>query len=540
MAKLVECVPNFSEGRNKEVIDAIADAISGTEGCSLLDVDPGSSTNRTVYTFVGEPEVVIEGALNAARVAFKLIDMSKHSGEHPRMGAMDVCPFIPVQNVTMKECVECANAFGQRLSDMLNVPVYLYAEAARKESRRSLPSVRAGEYEALPDKLKKSEWAPDYGQATFVPSWGATVTGARKFLIAYNVNLLSTKEQAHRIALDIREQGRGKDQPGLLKKVQGMGWYLEESDLAQVSTNILDFELTPVYTVYEEICRDAKYLNLPVVGSQIVGLIPLKAMLDCADFYIKQEKLFVVEEEHKIRLVISKLGLDSLGPFIPKERIIEYMVQANQGAGQLASLSLWKFVHSVGARTAAPGGGSVSAAIAAMGAALGCMVGQMTYGKRQFDSLEAEMRRLIPPFHEAMNDLLLKVDADSSAFNSYMTALKLPKGTADEIKRREQAMQEGLKQAVSVPLSLAEKINTLWASLKEMAKYGNVACKSDIQVAVKALETAVFGAYYNVIINLKDITDTSFRAATEARVSELLKEARESANAALEMADHRK
>lgn len=540
MAKLVECVPNFSEGRNKEVIDAIADAISATEGCSLLDVDPGSSTNRTVYTFVGPPEAVIEGALNAAHVAFKLIDMTKHSGEHPRMGAMDVCPFIPVQNITMEECVQCANKFGQRLSDMLHVPVYLYGEAARKESRSSLPSVRAGEYEALPEKLKKSEWTPEYGPATFVPSWGATVTGARKFLVAYNVNLLSTKEQAHRIALDIREQGRGKDQPGLLKKVQGMGWYLEEANLAQVSTNILDFELTPMHMVYEEICRDAKDLNLPVVGSQIVGLIPLKAMLDCADFYIQREKLFVVEEEHKIRLVISKLGLDSLGSFVPKERIIEYMVQDNQGDGRLASLSLQKFVHSVGARTAAPGGGSVSAAIAAMGAALGCMVGQMTYGKRQFESLDAEMRKLIPPFHEAMNDLLLKVDADSTAFNSYMAALKLPKGTADEIKRREEGMQEGLKAAVVVPLSLAERINTLWPVLKEMVKYGNVACKSDIQVAAKALETAVYGAYYNVIINLKDITDASFRAATEAKVSVLLKNARENANVALQMADQRK
>uniref|UniRef100_A0A671NFH6 Formimidoyltransferase-cyclodeaminase n=1 Tax=Sinocyclocheilus anshuiensis TaxID=1608454 RepID=A0A671NFH6_9TELE len=473
------------------VIDAIADAISATEGCSLLDVDPGSSTNRTVYTFVGPPMTVIEGALNAARVAFKLIDMTKHSGEHPRMGAMDVCPFIPVQNVSMAECVQCANELGQRLSDMLNVPVYLYGEAARKESRRSLPSVRAGEYEALPEKLKKSEWAPEYGPTTFVPSWGATVTGARKFLIAYNVNLLSTKEQAHRIALDIREQGRGKDQPGLLRKVQGMGWYLEEANLAQVSTNILDFEVTPMHMVYEEICRDAKDFNLPVVGSQIVGLIPLKAMLDCADFYIQNEKLFIVEEEHKIRLVISKLGLESLGPFVPKERIIEYMVRDNQDDGRLVSLSLQKFVHSVGARTAAPGGGSVSAAIAAMGAALGCMVGQMTYGKRQFDGTE-----------------LLNV--------------------------------EGLKAAVAVPLSLAERINTLWPVFKEMVKYGNVACKSDLQVSAKALETAVFGAYYNVIINLKDITDSSFRAATEAKVSALLKNARENANIALEVADQRK
>uniref|UniRef100_A0A8B9JWI7 Formimidoyltransferase-cyclodeaminase n=1 Tax=Astyanax mexicanus TaxID=7994 RepID=A0A8B9JWI7_ASTMX len=517
MAKLIECVPNFSEGRNKEVIDAIADAISATEGCSLLDVDPGSSTNRTVYTFVGPPQAVVEGALNAARTAFTIIDMSKHTGEHPRTGAMDVCPFIPVQNASMEECVECANEFGRRLGDLLHVPVYLYGEAARTESRRSLPSVRAGEYEALSEKLKKSEWVPDYGPATFVPSWGATVTGARKFLIAYNVNLLSTKEQAHRIALDVREQGRGKDQPGTLKKVQGMGWYLEESNLAQVSTNILDFELTPLHKVYEEICKDAKELNLPVVGSQIVGLIPLKAMLDCADFYIQKDKLFVVEEEHKVRLVISKLGLDSLGPFVPKERIIEYMVEANQDEGRLVSLSLQQFVRSVGARTAAPGGGSVSAAIAAMGAALGCMVGQMTYGKRQFESLDGVMRKLIPPFYQAMNDLLLTVDADSTAFNSYMAALKLPKGTPDEVKRREEAMQEGLKKAVGVPMSLAERVNVLWPALKEIVQYGNVACKSDAQVAAKALETAVYGAYYNVIINLKDITDQAFRKAVTAQ-----------------------
>ncbi|CAK6983142.1 formimidoyltransferase-cyclodeaminase [Scomber scombrus] len=419
MAQLVECVPNFSEGRNKEVIDAISAAISGTPGCSLLDVDPGASTNRTVYTFVGSPDAVVEGALNAARQAFSLIDMSKHSGEHPRTGAMDVCPFIPVQNVTMEDCVSCANVFGQRLADMLHVPVYLYGEAARKETRISLPAVRAGEYEALPDKLKRDGWAPDFGPASFVPSWGATVTGARKFLIAYNVNLIGTKEQAHRIALDVREQGRGKDQPGLLKKVQGMGWYLDEANIAQVSTNILDYELTPLHSVYEEVCRDAEDLNLPVVGSQIVGLIPLKALLDSADFYISRDRLFIIEEEHKVRLVISKLGLDSLGPFNPKERIIEYMVRSQED-GRLVSLSLQQFVHSVGARTAAPGGGSVSAAVAALGAALGAMVGQMTYGKRQFENLDGVIRRLIPPFHQAMNELLHMVDADSSAFNSYM------------------------------------------------------------------------------------------------------------------------
>ncbi|XP_045897155.1 formimidoyltransferase-cyclodeaminase-like [Micropterus dolomieu] len=318
-----------------------------------------------------------------------------------------------------------------------------------------------------------------------------------------------------------------------------MGWYLDEANIAQVSTNILDYELTPLHTVYEEICRDAEDLKLPVVGSQIVGLIPLKALLDAADFYIRRDQLFIIEEEHKVRLVISKLGLDSLGPFNPKERIIEYMVRSREDS-RLVSLSLQQFVQSVGARTAAPGGGSVSAAIAALGAALGAMVGQMTYGKRQFENLDGVMRRLIPPFHQAMNDLLLMVDADSSAFNSYMAALKMPKNTAEEMKRRQAAMQEGLQQAAGVPLALAERISVLWPSLKEMVVHGNMACKSDAQVAAKALETAVFGAYYNITINLKDVADDTFKTATQARASALLQEAKESAAAILQAAEERK
>ncbi|MBN3280421.1 FTCD cyclodeaminase, partial [Polyodon spathula] len=440
--------------------------------------------------------------------------MTKHTGEHPRMGAMDVCPFIPVRNVSMEECVCCGIRFAEQLAEELGVPVYLYGEAARKENRRSLPSIRAGEYEALPEKLKKPEWAPDFGPSCFVPTWGATVTGARKFLIAYNVNLLSTKEQAHRIALDIREQGRGKEQPGSLKRVQGMGWFLDEANLAQVSINLLDFEVTALHMVYEEVCKVAKELNLPVVGSQLVGLIPLKAVLDAAEFYIQKEKLFILEEEHKVRLVINRLGLDSLAPFVAKERIIEYMVENEDES--LVSKPLRSFIRSVGARSAAPGGGSVAAAIAAMGAALGAMVGQMTYGKRQYEDLDGIMRRLILPFHQSMNELISMVDADSNAFNSYMAALKLPKNTAEQKERREAMMQEGLKKAVAVPLSLAEKVNSLWSTLKELVLYGNIACKSDIQVAAKALETAVFGAYCNVVINLKDIKDEAFKTAVSS------------------------
>ncbi|XP_033371805.1 formimidoyltransferase-cyclodeaminase isoform X3 [Parus major] len=527
------------------VIDAVAQAISRTPGCVLLDVDAGASTNRTVYTFVGSPEAVVEGALSAAHVAGQLIDMSRHSGEHPRMGALDVCPFVPVRNVSMEECVTCAHIFGQRLAAELGVPVYLYGAAARDERRKALPSIRAGEYEALPEKLAKPEWAPDFGPPAFVPRWGATVTGARTFLIAYNINLLCTKELAHRIALNIREQGRGPNQPGRLKKVQGIGWYLEEENMAQVSTNLLDFETTPLHTVYEEICRDAQELNLPVVGSQLVGLIPKKAMMDAAEFYIKKEKLFILEEEQKIRLVVNRLGLDSLSPFRPRERIIEYLVEAGEVDRGLVAKPLGAFVQAVGARSAAPGGGSVSAAAGALGAALGSMVGLMSYGKRQFEDLDPIMRKLIPPFHQAMEELVAMVDADSRAFSSYMEAMKLPKNTPEERERavppfrRRSAMQQGLKSAVGVPYGLAEKVSGLWPALKELARHCNLACKSDIQVGAKMLEAAVFGAYCNVMINLRDIEDEEFKRVMLQKVSELLEEAKQGLAVVLALLDKR-
>ncbi|XP_012508161.1 PREDICTED: formimidoyltransferase-cyclodeaminase isoform X1 [Propithecus coquereli] len=583
MSQLVECVPNFSEGNNQEVppgvwpphyslggrcchhplpgrdsaerssshpaqepsstqkvIDAISQAISQTPGCVLLDVDAGPSTNRTVYTFVGRPDRVVEGALSAARVASRLIDMSRHRGEHPRMGALDVCPFIPVRGVGMDECVLCAEAFGQRLAEELHVPVFLYGEAARTASRRSLPAIRAGEYEALPEKLKQAEWAPDFGPSSFVPSWGATATGARKFLIAFNINLLSTKEQAHRIALNLREQGRGQDQPGRLKKLQAIGWYLDEKNLAQVSTNLLDFEVTALHTVYEETCREAQELSLPVVGSQLVGLVPLKALLDAAAFYCDRENLFVLEEEHRLRLVVNRLGLDSLSPFHPEERVIEYLVPDRRPERSLVDKSLCAFVRGVGARSAVPGGGSVAAAAAAMGAALASMVGLMTYGRRQFEHLDAAMRRLIPPFHAAAAELTALVDADAQAFASYLEAMKLPKSTPEERDRRAAALQEGLRQAVSVPLALAETVASLWPALRELALCGNLACRSDLQVAAKALETGVFGAYFNVLVNLKDITDDAFKDQTRQRISSLLQEAKTQAALVLDCLEARR
>jgi glutamate formiminotransferase/formiminotetrahydrofolate cyclodeaminase len=367
--KIVECVPNFSEGRRADVVEAIAAAVRKTEGCSLLDVAPGDSTNRTVYTFVGRPESVLEGALAAARVAFKLIDMTKQKGEHPRLGALDVCPFIPVANVTMEECAELSRRFGCRLATELSVPVYLYEYAVAvgndRDYRRTLPQIREGEYEGLQNKIQKPEWAPDFGPADYIPSWGATVTGARSFLIAYNVNLLATKEQAHRIALNIREQGRGPSQPGRLKAVKAIGWYLDDQNLAQVSVNICDFQTTPLHVVFEEVCKDAKEQRLAVVGSEVVGLLPLAAILAAAEFYVQREGLFVLEEGQKVRLAVERLGLASLGEFKPEEKIIEYRVGSNKD-GPLLSSSLRAFLSSLSARTSAPGGGSASVVAASM------------------------------------------------------------------------------------------------------------------------------------------------------------------------------
>ncbi|PVD30698.1 hypothetical protein C0Q70_09972 [Pomacea canaliculata] len=425
-----------------QVIEAIANAIAHTDGCSLLDVDPGLSTNRTVYTFVGSPESVLEGAMNAARTAYQLIDMRSHQGEHPRMGAMDVCPFIPVHNTTMEECVEIAHEFGERLAVELGVPVYLYGEAAAEEKRRLLPSVRAGEYEGLVEKLEDPEWKPDFGPSDFIPSWGATAVGARKFLIAYNVNLLGTKEQAHHIALNIREQG--KEKPGRLPKVQGMGWYMEEANIAQISMNLVDFEVTGIHTAYEECCNKAEELNLGIIGSQIVGIVPLKALMDAADHFMKKENLFILEEDQKVRL----------------------------------------------------------------GAALGSMVGFLTYGNRKFHHLDTKMRELIAPLYKAMKDLLPFVDADAAAFSEYMLAVKLPNDTEEERKARETAMQSGLLTAV--------------------------------QVGVRVLETAVWGTYYNVVTNLKDIKDEELRTKMQAEIDEALTTAQQNCTAVLKVLDERK
>ncbi len=524
MRKLVECVPNFSEGRDRAVVDAIAEAIRSTAGCTLLDVDPGASTNRTVYTFVGAPEAVVAGALAAARVARSRIDMRTQKGEHPRVGAMDVCPFVPVSGVTMDECVALANELGRRLAAELSVPVYLYGHAAKADHRRTLQQIRAGEYEGLPERIGRPEWKPDYGPAAFVPAWGATCAGARDFLIAYNVNVLGTKEQAHRIALNIREQGRGAGQPGRLEAVRAIGWWVEEYGLAQVSINLEDYRTTPPHVAFEACAEEARALSLAVAGSEIVGLVPLQAMLTAAEHYTARENLFIVDERQKIRLVVERLGLSSVQPFVPEKRIIEYMIPKGQDE-PLASMSVRGFVELLGSRTPAPGGGSASALVAAMGAALGAMVGWMTYGKRKFEAEDAVMRRLVPPLHEAMKDLLPLIDRDTRAFDAYLAAVGMPKDTAEEKAARHQAMRDGLKAAVQVPLEVMRTADRCWEAMAEMAAHGNPASRSDLEVGAKALEAGIWGAYRNVAINLPGIEDEAFRRATEEEAKALAERA---------------
>ncbi len=525
MAKIVECVPNFSEGRDRAVIEALAEGIRKTAGCSLLDVDAGASTNRTVLTFVGSPEAVVEGALAAARAARKRIDMRQHSGAHPRLGALDVCPFVPVSGVTMEECVACAREFGRRAAEELGIPVYLYEAASQQPHRKSLKQIREGEYEGLAARLSQPEWRPDFGPASFVPEWGATVTGARGFLIAYNVNILGTKEQAHRIALNLREQGRGPGEPGRLKAVKAIGWWVEEYGLAQVSMNLDDYSVTPLHAAFDACVEEAAKLKVGVAGSELVGLIPRDALLATAEHYIAREQLFVIDEAQKIRLAVERLGLSSIAPFVPARRVIEQLI-SSQTSEPLASLSVRKFVELVGSRTPAPGGGSTAALVASLGAGLGAMTGWMTYGKRKFEDKDAVMRKLIPPLHDVMERLLPLVDADTSAFSDYMAALGLPKDTPEQEAQHQAALQAGLRKAIEVPLSTMRIADAAWAPMLEMARHGNIASRSDLEVGARCLETGIWGAHRNVVTNLAQIRDEGFRKAVASEADALAARAR--------------
>lgn len=538
MKQIVECVPNFSEGRDSAVIDAIALAIRETNGCRLLDVDPGASTNRTVYTFVGGPEAVVEGALNAAAVAKERIDMSRHAGEHPRFGAMDVCPFVPVANISMQECVAIAEKFGRLLGENLGVPVYLYEHAAKKDYRRKLPDVRQGEYEGLAERLKDPQWRPDYGPAEFIPAWGATAAGARNFLIAYNVNIIGTPNQAHRIALNLREAGRGPHEPGRLKMVKGMGWFVDEYNLAQVTVNLNDYRVTPIHTLFEAVKEEAYKLKVAVAGSEIVGVVPQESILMAAEYYIQKENLFIIEKDQKIRLAIDRLGLNAITPFDPQDRIIEYIVAESSDA-PLTNMTLRGFIEEVASRSSAPGGGSVSAQLAAVGVGLGAMVAKLTYGVRKFEDLDAKMREIIPPLHRISQELIPLIDADTDAFADYMAALRMPKETEDDKCQRQEAMQAGLKTAIQIPLTTMRLGDEAWEAMVAVATHGNPASKSDVQVGARALETGIWGAWQNVLINMNDVTDDAFKSQVLAEAQDIGQRAKDKCAAVLSILDKR-
>jgi glutamate formiminotransferase/formiminotetrahydrofolate cyclodeaminase len=454
------------------------------------------------------------------------------------MGAMDVCPFIPVANVSMDECVAISKTFGRLAAEALGVPFFLYEASAVHDYRRKLPQVRQGEYEGLAGRLEEPEWAPDFGPAAFVPQWGATATGARSFLIAYNVNILGTSNQAHRIALNLREAGRGPDVPGRLKAVKGMGWFVDEYNMAQVTVNLNDYQVTPIHTLFEEVKKEAAALNVGVAGSEIVGLVPLASILMAADYYMEKENLFILDEDQKVRLAVERLGLNSVAPFDPKEKIIEYRV-AETPDEPLAAMRLRDFVQEVASRSSAPGGGSVSALLVAMGAGLGAMVGKLTYGVRKFESVDAQMRKCIPPLHDAAARLIPMIDADTTAFKDFMAALRLPRGTDAERTARAEQMQAGLKKAIDIPLTTMKLGDGAWDALCDVARYGNPASRSDVEVGARTLETGIWGAYKNVMINMTDITDDEFRTRIVGEAEAIVKRAAQKCADVLEILESR-
>lgn len=531
--RIVECVPNFSEGRDKAVIDAIAGAISSVQGVSLLDVDPGADTNRTVYTFVGEPDSVLDAAVRAAAVARGLIDMSSQHGAHPRMGALDVCPFVPVTGVSMDECVALAKKAAARMAEELGVPIYLYENAASRPERRSLADIRCGEYEALADKLKKPEWKPDYGPAAFVPSWGATAVGARDFLIAYNVNLNTRdKKLANDIAMSIREGGRaardatgsivkgtnGKNVmvPGRLKNVRAIGWYIDSYRKAQVSINLTNFNETPLHLVYETVKEEAEKLGLSVCGSELVGLVPLKPLLEAGKYYLRRMgKSAGAPESELIELAISTLGLDAVAPFKPEQKIVDYVARA---ASPLAGMKVDAFLDEVSSESPAPGGGSVSALAGSLSAALSAMVANLTVGKKGYEGVWESMSSLAVRAQGVKAALCRAIDDDTNAFNAVMEAMKLPKANEEEKRVRDEALQAGYKLAIEVPLSTARAC-TEALELALLALDGNKNSVSDAGVAALMARAGTHGAGLNVLINLSSITDTHYIDQMKAQVS---------------------
>ncbi len=566
--QLIECVPNISEGRDTAVIRQITDVVEAVDGVMLLDVDPGQATNRTVITFVGPPDAVCEAAFRLARKAAELIDMTKHNGEHPRFGALDVCPLVPVAGITMDETTQYARKLAQRLGDELGMTIFCYEYAATSPQRRNLADVRAGEYEGLAAKLGKPEWKPDFGPTKFNTRTGATAVGARDFLVAYNVNLNTTStRRANAIAFDIREKGRPMTQdgtatgkpllddrgeqvwePGSLKCVKAIGWYIDEYGIAQISINLTNLSVTPMHIAFDECCKKADARGIRVTGSELVGLVPLDSVLDAGRYFLrKQQRSTGVSNRELIKIAVKSLGLGDLSPFNPAEKIIEYAIQSRdrkgvgnrppsqggpQGGGtpvyskpaRLIDMTLQDFVEETASESAAPGGGSIAAAVGAFGAALAVMVANLSAHKRGWDDRWEEFSDWAEKGKAHYVELLRLIDDDTAAFNAVMSAFGLPKSNDAEKAARTAAIQAATKRAIEVPLRVMEVALASMEEIEAMAKIGNPASVSDAAVAALCARTAVFGADLNVRINASSLADKGFVSATLAKADAMKKD----------------
>ena len=530
MKQLIECVPNFSEGNDMNTISQITAAIESVEGVKLLNVDPGKATNRTVVTFVGEPAAVVEAAFRGIQKAAELIDMSRHTGAHPRMGATDVCPLIPVANISLEETAEWSKKLGQKVGSELSIPVYLYEAAQPNTSRNNLAVIRSGEYEGFARKMEDPAWKPDFGPSVFNIKSGATVIGARDFLIAYNVNL-NTKsvKRANSVAFDIREAGRvkrngnpisgpiAKDEngeeiriPGKLKGVKAIGWFIEEYKIAQVSINITRFRETPLHKVFDECVTSATERGIRVTGSELVGLVPLSAMLDAGKYFLNKQQLSSgVSDEELIHIAVKSMGLDELGPFEPKKRIIEYCLE-DSAENPLVNMNLMQFSAETASESPAPGGGSIAAYLGALGISLGTMVANLSSSKKGWEDQWESFSDWAEKGQYFRKQLLFMVDEDTRSFNKIMDAFQLPKGTPDEIAARKQAIQTATKYAIEVPFKVMELCLESMEIIKAMAEKGNPASASDAGVGAMCARTAVSGAFLNVRINCGSYNDKGF------------------------------
>ena len=553
MKQIIECVPNISEGRDEKVIAEVSQIVETVDGVSLLDVDPGAATNRTVITFVGEPQPVIDAAFLLIEKASQLIDMSGHSGEHPRFGATDVCPLIPISGISMEETAKYAHKLGKRVGDELGIPIYFYENAATEEKRRNLATVRAGQYEGLPKKLADPAWKPDEGPAEFNARAGVTAISARDFLVAYNVNLNTTStRRANAIAFDVREAGRTKTKggvvqrdendeairiPGKLKAVKGIGWYIDEYGICQISMNLTNINITSIHEAFEATRESANKRGMRVTGSELVGLVPKQAMLDAGDYFLtKQKRSLGVSDDEKIKIAVKSLGLDDLKPFDPRKSIIEYVME-DASANPLVKMDLRSFADETASESMAPGGGSISAYVGALGISLGTMVANLSSHKRGWDKRWEEFSEWAVKGQKFKDDLIALVDEDTAAFNQIIDAFRLPKGSDEEKAARTAAIDAATRNAIEVPFRVMQTALESMQVIKKMAEIGNPASASDAGVGALCARAAVRGAFLNVKINTNDLNDAEYVTAKLSAGQSMVEQADDLEQEILSMVD---